>query len=205
MGCCLALVACSTVSNLVGGAHKTKEVVFDAQLTLEENVGEPWEGKHLEWLPETVKELSQELTAIPDVRVFTLRDDQVVKLLIPASSLFAPNDSVLKPSVSEILSPMLLPVQSKEYNLIIAAYMDDSGKPEYTQKMTQLRAEATARWFIQAGIDTASVITYAYGSEYPRRPNSSVQARAENRRIELFLLPSQALLDSQKRGFFRKR
>ena len=52
MGCCLALVACSTVSNLVGGAHKTKEVVFDAQLTLEENVGEPWEGKHLEWLPE---------------------------------------------------------------------------------------------------------------------------------------------------------
>ncbi len=203
--CPVVFVACSTVSNLVGGGGKTRTVALNQQLTLAENIGEPLEEKQAAWLSEKVKSVSLNLVKIPDVRVFTLRDDQVIKLLVPASSLFAPNDSVLKPSVSEILMPVLPQVKSGEFNLIVAGYMDDSGKPEYTQKMTELRSAATARWFIDSGIDTSAVITYAFGSEQPRQPNTSVQARAENRRIELYLLPSQYLLDSRKQGLFRKR
>lgn len=203
--CLVVFMACSTVNNLIGSVGKTKTVDFNPQLSLTENIGEPLEGKQAEWLSEKIKSLSQELTQIPNVRVFTLRNDQVIKLLIPASSLFAPNDSILKPTVSEILTPVLSQVKSKEFNLLIAAYMDDSGKPEYTHKMTELRSEATSQWFFKSGTDTASIVTYAFGSEQPRRPNTSVQARAENRRIELYLLPSQSLLSSQRHHFFRKR
>lgn len=203
--CSVIFVACSTVNNLVGGGGKTKTIILDPQLSLAENIGEPLDEKQAEWLSEKVKSISLELVKIPDIRVFTLRNDQVVKLLIPASSLFAPNDSVPKSSVSEILTPVLSQVKSGEFNLIVAGYMDDSGKPDYTHKITELRADAIARWFIDSGVDTAAIITYAFGSEQPRQPNTSVRSRAENRRIELYLLPSQSLLDSQKRGLFRKR
>lgn len=197
------LVACSTVSSLVSGTSKAKVVSLNPQLTLTENIGEPVAGKQAEWLTEKIKTVSQELTKIHGARIFTLRDDQVIKVMIPASVLFLPNDTILKPTVSETLTPILSQVKSKEFDLIVAGYMDDSGRADYTHKITKSRANATVRWFAIAGIEPTAMITYAFGSEHPRRPNTSTAFRAENRRIEFILIPSQTLLHSRKSGIFR--
>ena len=53
------------------------------------------------------------------------------------------------------------------------------------------RAEAVARLLVQEGVDAARISVAGYGDTLPLAPNWLEDGRAENRRVEIRLVPSE--------------
>jgi outer membrane protein OmpA-like peptidoglycan-associated protein len=68
-------------------------------------------------------------------------------------------------------------------------HTDVEGGPDYNQRLSIKRAQAVAACLIKAGVDADRVETAGFGATRPVAPNTTVQARAKNRRTEILVRP----------------
>ena len=55
-------------------------------------------------------------------------------------------------------------------------------------------------WFEDHGEDTRYLFVYAMSDDMPLKPNNSVENRADNRRLEIYLVPGKKMLEQAKKG-----
>lgn len=80
----------------------------------------------------------------------------------------------------------------KRYPLIrveVAGYTDDRASDAYNLDLSQRRAQAVVGYFVQMGIEAARLVPKGYGESAPVADNTSAAGRADNRRVELRILP----------------
>ena len=65
----------------------------------------------------------------------------------------------------------------------IQGHTDSDGSEEDNQKLSEIRAEAVANYFIGKGVEEDRVTTRGFGETRPAVPNDSLEAKAQNRRI----------------------
>jgi len=70
----------------------------------------------------------------------------------------------------------------------IAGHTDSVGVAAYNRTLSQDRAEAVKRYFIDGGIDSARIVAKGYGEEQPLADNGTEEGRARNRRVEMRVL-----------------
>ncbi len=129
-------------------------------------------------------------------RVETMRKGEVIVVTLQTDKMFAPNDTVLFQSVEGRLKRFLPYLKTPGmYKVILAAHSDDTGSEVYRQQLTEARVLALYDYFDRQGVDLTSVVGYAIGSIKPLRPNDSRQGRATNRRIEVYIVPDQGLIN----------
>ena len=129
-----------------------------------------------------------------------MRDDEVIVITIPASQLFAPNDTVLNKLGEEQLKPFLRMLNNPGfYKLLLVMHSDNTGSSEYTLNLTRQRVNAIFDWFEENG-SVDYVVPYALGETDPIVDNNSVESRKTNRRLEIFLIPEQTMLQQAKKG-----
>ena len=132
--------------------------------------------------------------------VEVMRDDEVIVITIPASQLFEPNDTVLSKLGEEQLKPFLRMVKNPGfYKMLLVMHSDNTGSSEYTLNLTRQRVNAIFDWFDENG-SVDYVVPYALGETDPRVDNNSVENRKTNRRLEIFLVPEQTMLQQAKKG-----
>ena len=129
-----------------------------------------------------------------------MRDDEVIVVTIPASQLFDPNDTVLNKLGEEQLKPFLrLLTNPGFYKMLLVMHSDNTGSSEYTLNLTRQRVNAIFDWFDDNG-SVDYVVPYALGETDPIVDNNSVENRKANRRLEIFLIPEQTMLQQAKKG-----
>ena len=129
-----------------------------------------------------------------------MRDDEVIVITIPASQLFDPNDTVLNRLGEEQLKPFLRLLNNPGfYKLLLVMHSDNTGSSEYTLNLTRQRVNAIFDWFEENG-SVDYVVPYALGETDPIVDNNSVESRKTNRRLEIFLIPEQTMLQQAKKG-----
>ena len=129
-----------------------------------------------------------------------MRDDEVIVITIPASQLFDPNDTVLNKLGEEQLKPFLRMLNNPGfYKLLLVMHSDNTGSSEYTLNLTRQRVNAIFDWFEENG-SVDYVVPYALGETDPIVDNNSVESRKTNRRLEIFLIPEQTMLQQAKKG-----
>ncbi len=64
-------------------------------------------------------------------------------------------------------------------------HTDDVGSDDYNDKLSDKRAEAVKQYLTQAGIDTARIKTKGFGKRKPITKETTDEARAQNRRVEM--------------------
>jgi len=69
--------------------------------------------------------------------------------------------------------------------LQIEGHTDNIGKPGYNLTLSQKRAMAVKKYFMDRGIDETRLIAEGYGPEKPISDNKTVDGQAKNRRVEL--------------------
>ncbi len=132
--------------------------------------------------------------------VEVMRDDEVIVITIPASQLFEPNDTVLSKLGEEQLKPFLRMVKNPGfYKMLLVMHSDNTGSSEYTLNLTRQRVNAIFDWFDENG-SVDYVVPYALGETDPLVDNNSVENRKTNRRLEIFLVPEQTMLQQAKKG-----
>ena len=129
-----------------------------------------------------------------------MRDDEVIVVTIPASQLFDPNDTVLNKLGEEQLKPFLRMLNNPGfYKMLLVMHSDNTGSSEYTLNLTRQRVNAIFDWFDENG-SVDYVVPYALGETDPVVDNNSVENRKANRRLEIFLIPEQVMLQQAKKG-----
>lgn len=134
-------------------------------------------------------------------RLETTRNKEVLIVTIPASVLFAPNAIDLTSRAAEYLAPFKRYMdKSDTYRVLLVMHTDNTGSPEYQEQITGDRVDAVFEWFDKQGVDTSYVFPYAYGSVVPLADNDSQENRNKNRRLEIYLMPGEKMVEMAKKG-----
>jgi len=129
------------------------------------------------------------------------RNKEVLLITIPAHLLFAPNKTELKPEASEYLSPVRRYLKEPDmYRVMLVMHTDNTGNEAYREQLTVDRVNTVFDWFVNSGSDTRYLFSYALGEDMPLRPNDSMENRDKNRRLEIYLVPGQKMIDQAKKG-----
>lgn len=129
------------------------------------------------------------------------RKKEVILVTIPAEKLFAPNSTDLLPEASALLTPIKRYMKDPDmFRVLIVMHTDNTGSPEYRENITADRVDAVAEWFDESGADTSYTFSYAFGDDAPLVQNTSMENRALNRRLEIYLMPGEKMLSEAKKG-----
>jgi outer membrane protein OmpA-like peptidoglycan-associated protein len=80
-------------------------------------------------------------------------------------------------------------VANPSYRIEIAGYTDNTGSRLINTRLSQARALAVRAYLARRGVAPLRMLARGYGPASPVAPNATAAGRAQNRRVELHLLP----------------
>ncbi|MDX1624971.1 MAG: OmpA family protein [Wenzhouxiangellaceae bacterium] len=117
------------------------------------------------------------------------RGDEII-LDMPGDVTFDVDSAALKPDFFEVLDSVALVVDEYESTvLVVDGHTDATGPDDYNQRLSERRAQTVERYLVARGIDPVRIDAFGYGEQYPVASNETAAGRAENRRVELTLIP----------------
>ncbi len=133
--------------------------------------------------------------------VDAIRNREVLVVTIPASKLFGPNQTELLESAGRFLEPFRRYLKEPDmYRVLVVMHTDNTGSEAYRENITVERAEAVADWFEASGIDTEYLFPFAMSDDIPLVANDSFENRERNRRLEIYLVPGEKMIEKAKKG-----
>lgn len=129
------------------------------------------------------------------------RNKEVLLVTIPAHLLFTPNSTDLKKEAGEYLAPIRRYLKEPDmYRVMLVMHTDNTGSEAYREKLTADRVNSVFDWFENSGSDTRYLFSYAIGDDMPLLQNDSMENRYKNRRLEIYLVPGEKMLEQSKKG-----
>jgi outer membrane protein OmpA-like peptidoglycan-associated protein len=89
----------------------------------------------------------------------------------------------------------------KEYpksNILIEGHTDSAGPDDYNMTLSNQRATSVSDYLISQGIDRSRLTTKWYGENQPVATNETKEGKAQNRRVEMAIVASEALKEEAK-------
>jgi flagellar motor protein MotB len=124
------------------------------------------------------------------------------KVILQGEVLFDSGSDALKPSGEALMSEMggnlagLLAAEPSQL-VLVGGHTDDrpihGGRFASNWELSTARALAVSRVLMRAGVPAPRVVASGFGEHHPRAPNDGEPGRAKNRRIEVLLVPIQAV------------
>jgi outer membrane protein OmpA-like peptidoglycan-associated protein len=71
----------------------------------------------------------------------------------------------------------------------VLGHTDSVGSAEYNQRLSEQRARAVADYLVSRGVNPARIATRGYGLTMPIATNDTEAGRAQNRRVEIKIVP----------------
>ena len=136
---------------------------------------------------EQQKQAMQQVTAGTPVQVSQTADNRL-KINIPADAGFATNSAVLNANMYPILQRL---AQSLNQNPAATeagvGHTDSTGSDAINNPLSQRRADAAKAYLVSQGVAASRIATSGAGSTQPIASNATVDGRAQNRRVEIFV------------------
>lgn len=137
--------------------------------------------------------------------VETMREGEVAIAVIPTDLLFAPNDTVLLPAASKQLDYFRqFATPEDRFKIVIAVHSDDTGSEEYLYDLTEQRTVAVLDYLENLGYSPDNLVGFPKGNSAPLFESTSRANRAKNRRLEIFIVPSQELIVQARQSLGKK-
>jgi len=101
---------------------------------------------------------------------------------------FASDSAEITPESEKRLEKCWAAIQTHPYEkIVIKGHTDSTHTQEYNLELSLRRAQAVAEWLIEQGMDGNQLESKPYGESRPVADNSTVEGKALNRRVEIFL------------------
>lgn len=118
------------------------------------------------------------------------REGDNIRLIMPGNITFATNSHTLRDefypvlnSVGEVLS------KYADTTIRVSGHTDNTGGRALNQELSERRAASVADYLATREVDRSRMLVEGRGFEQPVADNSSEAGRAQNRRVELHILP----------------
>ncbi|MGC1503365.1 MAG: OmpA family protein [Sulfitobacter sp.] len=122
--------------------------------------------------------------------VITNTGDRLI-VTLPNNLLFATDSTVLTPNLQGDLQALARNVQVyANSTLQIVGHTDSDGDAAYNQTLSEGRARSVANVLINSGVPPQRLSVFGRGESQPVASNLSAAGKAQNRRVEIVILPN---------------
>lgn len=124
-----------------------------------------------------------------NVQIVNTGDRLIVTL--PQDILFATDSTAVRPDLQRDLGAVAGNLQAYPNSTIqVIGHTDSDGEAAYNQQLSEGRARAVANVLINNGVSGARIQSFGRGESQPIASNLSAQGKAQNRRVEIVILPN---------------
>jgi outer membrane protein OmpA-like peptidoglycan-associated protein len=109
---------------------------------------------------------------------------------MPGNVTFAFDSAKLNPQFNSVLDKVAQTLAEYDQTVIqVAGHTDSTGSHAYNMNLSQQRAESVRSYLASHGVPAKRLVTVGAGPDYPIADNSTPEGRAENRRVEITIVP----------------
>lgn len=120
------------------------------------------------------------------------REGDTIRLQAPENITFDTGRADVKPPFRPVLDQLAYSISQYPNTVIrIEGHTDSTGSASFNQTLSENRASSVASYLMQRGVDGNRVESVGYGFTRPIADNSTAAGRAENRRVEVLIIPMQ--------------
>lgn len=124
-----------------------------------------------------------------DVSITNTGDRLIVSM--PNNILFATDSDTLRSDLQRDLRTVASNLQAYPNSTIqVIGHTDNEGDAGYNQGLSERRAQSVAGILISSGVSSGRIQTYGRGEDQPIASNLTPEGRAQNRRVEIVILPN---------------
>ena len=123
------------------------------------------------------------------VRIVNMGDRLVVTM--PEGILFAVDSAAVQPGIMNDLYTVADSLNRYPNTTVqVVGHTDNTGAASYNQDLSQRRAESVAVVLRKGGVYGGRLVAFGRGEDQPIASNSTPEGRAQNRRVEIVIIPS---------------
>ena len=141
--------------------------------------------------------------AIDAIKVETVKDSNnldAIKLVMGSSVLFKTGSYTLSAEAQAALTKVAYNLkQFPNTDITVVGYTDNTGSQAVNDKLSKERADAVMDYLINAGISASRLKAVGRGWNDPIASNATVEGRAQNRRVELFITADKQMIENAEK------
>jgi outer membrane protein OmpA-like peptidoglycan-associated protein len=123
------------------------------------------------------------------VRITNTGDRLILSL--PQDILFATDSFSVRPDLSSDLRVVANSLRDYPNTTVqVVGHTDNVGDAGYNQGLSQRRADAVANELVGAGVPRSRIQAFGRGEDQPIASNLTPEGKAQNRRVEIVILPN---------------
>ncbi len=169
------------LGDLVGGNHDRNAKVIGA------GVGALAGGAVGHYMDRQEAELRRQ-TAGTGVDVIRSGDELILRM--PAGITFPVDSYAIQPGAGATLNEVSRTLVSYDQTYIdVLGHTDSTGSDAYNEALSQRRAQSVADYLGSRGVARARMGIRGYGESQPMASNDTEEGRAQNRRVEIKVVP----------------
>ncbi|WP_417525144.1 OmpA family protein [Marinovum sp.] len=124
-----------------------------------------------------------------NVKITNTGDRLIVTL--PNDILFAVDDATVRPDLQRDLRALASNLQAYPNSTVqIVGHTDSDGDAAYNLGLSKRRADSVANILVASGVSGSRLQTIGRGEDQPVADNLTPQGKAQNRRVEIVILPN---------------
>ena len=143
----------------------------------------------------------RELEALENAKVEAINDGEALKVTFESGLLFATGSSDLNPAVR---SSLIIFANSLKNNpdtyIVINGHTDNTGTDQLNNRLSVERAVSVKTFLMAQGVAEPRMATAGLGRYQPIATNETVEGRALNRRVEVFINPNEKMIRDAQQG-----
>ena len=118
------------------------------------------------------------------------REGDNINLIMPGNITFKTDSEHLAADFYGVLDSVAIVLKEYDKTIIaVSGHTDSTGSDEYNMALSEKRARSVASYLKTREIVDARFEIIGFGEQYPIASNSTKEGRAQNRRVELTLIP----------------
>lgn len=139
--------------------------------------------------------------SVQGAKIESVNEGQAIKVTFDSGILFQTNSYALSSQSKTALTNFANNLKTnKDTNIQIIGYTDNTGNDNINVPLSQNRAKSVYDFLFSKGVSTSRMVFEGKGSDNPVADNSTASGRKENRRVEVYILPSQKMIEEAQNG-----
>ena len=134
--------------------------------------------------------------------VEVINEGEALKVTFDSGILFATNSSTVSAASKSALRTLATSLEANpDTDIKIIGHTDNTGKVDYNQILSEKRAKSVFDYLMEdQGISSKRMTYEGKGIHEPIADNSTEAGRAQNRRVEIIILPNEKMIQEAQQG-----
>ena len=139
--------------------------------------------------------------SVKDAKIESVNDGQAIRVTFDSGILFATSSASLSAASQATLRKFAANLaEHSDTDLLIVGHTDNTGSDRVNNPLSYNRAASVRTFLLSQGVAETRMKVEGKGSTEPVADNSTIAGRRDNRRVEVYILPSKDMVKAAEAG-----